>query len=151
MKTKAKRAKNEHLSDASINREVEKFVLKKLRLHSAKNVNFFGARVDLDGKNENGFFEIYSRIGETKVGGKRKVITDAVKLFLAARHNKKKNKTIVFIDKSVQKQFTEGKSWHVKALRELGIKTKVINISKTLKAKVLNAKEKQGRGITRKG
>ncbi|MDP1706756.1 MAG: hypothetical protein Q8L36_02960 [bacterium] len=141
--------KKKHPSNSSVQLEIERFIIEKLRLDSGKHTKFSDSYVDLDGKNEDGFFEIYAHIGELKVGSCRKIINDAVKLFLAAKFNKKKNKTIIFVDGSIEKRF-KGNSWHSVVFREFGIDIKIVKIPLYLEKKLKDAQIRQAKGIVKR-
>jgi hypothetical protein len=87
-------------------------------------------------------------VGRPKGAQYHKVMNDAVKLYLATRHNKKNGK-IVFVDKVTQAQFTN-QSWRALALRELGIKTDFEKISSRLRKELKMARKNQGEGMKQK-
>jgi NCAIR mutase (PurE)-related protein len=142
--------KNQHPSDSKTQLEIEKFILKKLKLESGKHTSLKkGAYVDIDGKNRAGYYEVYAHTGKLKPAQLYKVMNDAIKLFLAARNNKKRNKVIIFTDRIAEKQFT-GLSWRAIALRELGIKTITFNkLSKLLIRKLKRDRALQARILIR--
>ncbi|MCR4328333.1 MAG: hypothetical protein NUV53_02330 [Patescibacteria group bacterium] len=130
-----------HSSDNKTQREIEKYILKKRKLNSGKSTPLKGsARVNIDGKDRKGYYEIYARTGRLRPAQFHKIMNDAVKLFLAARYNKKRNKIIIFTDEMAERPFTES-SWRAIVLRELGVKTKVFELPKVLIKKLSSANE----------
>jgi hypothetical protein len=106
-----------------------------------------GGRLELDGACESPpvLAEAWAHQGPPKAAQKAKVMTDAMRLLLAARTLGTSPKLILlFTDQEAVGHFT-GRSWMAQALRELSIEVHVVELPDDVKQAVLRAQARQYR------
>lgn len=106
-----------------------------------------GGRLELDGACESPpvLVEAWAHQGPPKAAQKAKVMTDAMRLLLAARTLATNPKLVLLLtDQEAAAHFT-GRSWMAQALRELAIDVEVVELPEEVKQAVLRAQTRQYR------
>jgi hypothetical protein len=106
-----------------------------------------GGRIELDGASDQPpmLAEVWAHQGPPKAAQKAKVMTDAMRLLLAARVLMTDPRLILALtDHAAAAHFT-GRSWMAQALRELGIEVQVVELPDAVRQAVLRAQVRQYR------
>jgi hypothetical protein len=106
-----------------------------------------GGRIELDGVSDlpPTLVEVWAHQGPPKAAQKAKVMTDAMRLLLAARVLMNDPRLVLALtDHAAAAHFT-GRSWMAQALRELGIEVLVVELPDAVRQAVLRAQARQYR------
>jgi hypothetical protein len=106
-----------------------------------------GGRLELDGASESPavIVEAWAHQGPPKAAQKAKVMTDAMRLLLAARALGTNPKLVLLLtDHQAAAHFT-GRSWMAAALRQHGIDVEVVDLPEHVKDSVVAAQARQYR------
>jgi hypothetical protein len=106
-----------------------------------------GGRLELDGASRDPpiLVEAWAHQGPPKAAQKAKIMTDAMRLQLAARTLGTEPKLVLLLtDHEAAAHFT-GRSWMAEALRELSIEVQVVDLPEDVRQAVLRAQTRQYR------
>jgi hypothetical protein len=106
-----------------------------------------GGRIELDGASDQPptLVEVWAHQGPPKAAQKAKVMTDAMRLLLAARVLLTDPRLILALtDRAAAAHFI-GRSWMAQALRELGIDVLVVELPDAVRQALLRAQVRQYR------
>ena len=139
--------------DSSEQQAAERWLLdalsKKLGVKLAKKRWQLGGRswTELDGFAESPLIlcEAWAHVGAPKSAQKHKVMTDAFKLLFVTRLLEDDGRRILLFGDHEAAQHFQGNSWMARCLREDGIEVEVVDMNPELKAKVMEAQERQYR------
>jgi hypothetical protein len=142
-------------SNSKTQKEAEKEVIEILKSQHGWNLEPEGyefgdkRRCEVDGidKNKKIMCEIYCRIGKTSSSRDKKMVSDAAKM-LAVQANLNKGdftKYLVLVDNKFASYFDplKSKKWQAHAIKEMGVRIKVVNLSNYWKRKIKVAQENQ--------
>jgi hypothetical protein len=143
-----------HASDSTEQREIETVILENLKAEYSdiksyvlkpKESEKLSFQIDGYSESTNSYFEFYAGIEELKVGQKKKLATDILKLITIEKIIEKPiNKFIVLIDKKIENKLLSD-SWLSKSVQLFNIEIIVIDISDELMSKLKIAKVRQRR------
>lgn len=148
--------------DSSVQRKSEELI--RLALNRSENLNLVpqifklstGATISVDGYDSQNkvAVEIVSRIGSTSASRDKKIVSDAAKLNLLARHlNEKLDLWIVGCDHEFVSCFdsSRSKKWQAVAIQHLGVDIKTVDIDNLTKEDIIAAQARQSRGNSKAG
>lgn len=87
--------------------------------------------------------EIFAHIGALKVGQKRKVSQDILKMLLLEKSTGFQYRKIIVVSDDNVEKYLHGKSFIAESIRKFGIEVKKINLSDEVRMSVSNAQARQ--------